>query len=164
MPGFTELLTGAVPIAGGAVLGVAARNLKGPDVRGLIKQDQDLRDGIPPDQKQRRAELQSTIDLRIDGLVAGINKSQAKSQALREAVASYDGSWRDILMFVCAISFTYIWWGLDHSKSNWLPMFIVMIVLSVFAGVYAARGMIRAASGAVSERRRGRDAGQDSAG
>ena len=44
MPGIAEIALGAAPIAGGALLGVAAGNLKPPDVRGQIKQDFDLLD------------------------------------------------------------------------------------------------------------------------
>ena len=42
MPGIAELALGAAPLAGGALLGLVAGNLRGPDVRGLIKQDMDL--------------------------------------------------------------------------------------------------------------------------
>ncbi len=44
MPGIAELALGAAPIAGGALLGAAAGNLKPPDVRGLITKDLDLLD------------------------------------------------------------------------------------------------------------------------
>ena len=57
---------------------------------------------------------------------------------------SYQGNWRDIVVFICAILFTIIWWHVSHSRTNWLMMFIVMIVLSVVAGVYAARGICAA--------------------
>ena len=54
MPGFAELALGAAPIAGGALLGVAAGSLKGPDVRGMIAKDMDLLDRIPRDQPELR--------------------------------------------------------------------------------------------------------------
>jgi hypothetical protein len=57
MPGIAELALGAAPIAGGALLGVTAGNLKAPDVRGLILKDMDLLDRIPDDQPElKRAE------------------------------------------------------------------------------------------------------------
>ncbi|MET0698616.1 MAG: hypothetical protein ABWY93_03035 [Mycobacterium sp.] len=140
MPGFAELALGAAPIAGGAMLAAAAGSFKGPDFRGLIIKDMDLLDRIPPEQTERRAELQRTIDQRIDDLIA----STAKSRELREVAASYTGNWRDIVVFICAILFTIIWWNVSHSRSNWLLMFIVMILVSVAAGIYAGRGVVRA--------------------
>ncbi len=50
---------------------LAAGSFKGPDVRASIKQDMDLLDRIPPEQVERRAELQRVIDLRIDDIIAG---------------------------------------------------------------------------------------------
>jgi hypothetical protein len=140
MPGIAQLALGAAPIAGGALLGIAAGSLKGPDFRGLIKQDLDLLERIPEDQIQRRADMQRTIDQRIDDLIL----SSEKSRELREAAASYRGNWRDIVVFVCAVLFTIIWWNVSHSRTNWLVMFIVMIVLMVVAGIYALRGILTA--------------------
>jgi hypothetical protein len=75
---------GTVPIAGGALLATAAGQLKGPlkapDFRGLIRQDQDLLKGIPPEQTARRAELQRTIDVRIDDLIAATDRSRSLRQ------------------------------------------------------------------------------------
>ena len=48
------------------------------------------------------------------------------------------------MVFICAILFTIIWWNVSHSRTNWLVLFIVLIVLSILAGVYAGRGLIRA--------------------
>src|SRR6185436_11898713 len=107
MPGFAELALGAAPIAGGAMLAAAAGSFKGPDFRGLIIKDMDLLERIPPEQTERRAELQRTIDQRIDDLIA----STEKSRELREVAASYEGNWRDIVVFICAILFTVIWWN-----------------------------------------------------
>ena len=50
MPGLAEIAMGAAPIAGGALLGVVAGNIKAPDVRGVIKQDMELLDGFPAEQ------------------------------------------------------------------------------------------------------------------
>jgi hypothetical protein len=139
MAGLAQLALGAAPIAGGALLAAAAGQLRGPDFRGALKQDMELLERIPPDQTQRRAELQRTINDRIDDLVAAADKSRA----LRLAANSYAGNWRDIVLFVCAVLFTIIWWNADHSRSNWLLLFIVMIIVSVLTAVYAARGTAR---------------------
>jgi hypothetical protein len=140
MPGIAELALGAAPIAGGALLGIAAGSFKGPDYRALIKQDLDLLDRLPPEQTERRANLQRSIDQRIDDLIM----SSEKSRELREIAASYKGNWRDIVVFICAVLFTIVWWNVSHSRSNWLVMFILMIALMVVAGIYAARGIWRA--------------------
>jgi hypothetical protein len=140
MPGIAELALGAAPIAGGALLGAVAGNLKGPDFRGMIVKDMDLLDRIPDDQPELKARLKASIHERIADLIA----TTERSKALREAAASYGGNWRDIVVFICAILFTIIWWNVSHSRSNWLVMFIVMIVLSVAAGIYAGRGIARA--------------------
>ena len=57
---------------------------------------------------------------------------------------SYAGNWRDIIVFICAVLFTIIWWNVNHSRNNWLVMFILMIILSVAAAIYAGRGLARA--------------------
>ncbi len=142
MAGIADLALGAAPIAGGALLGVAAGNIKPPDLRGLIKQDMDLLDRLPEGETERRANLQRTIDGRIDDLVAGYDKNRS----LREMAMSYTGNWRDIILFVCAVLFTIIWWNIDHTKhSNWMLLFIVMVIVSIMTGIYAARGILRAA-------------------
>ena len=140
MPGIAELALGAAPIAGGALLGVAAGTFKGPDIRGMINKDLDLLERIPADQTERRARLQASIDQRIDDLLAAAEKSRT----FREVALSYRGNWRDIVVFVCTILFTIIWWNVSHSRPNWLITFIVMIVLAFVAGVYASRGVLRA--------------------
>jgi hypothetical protein len=140
MPGIAELALGAAPIAGGALLGVAAGSLKGPDIRGLILKDMDLLERIPDDQPELKARLKASIDQRVDDLISATERSRE----LRRAAASYTGNWRDIVVFICAVLFTIIWWNVSHSRSNWLLLFIVMIVLSIVAGIYAGRGLIRA--------------------
>ena len=137
MPGISEIALGAAPILGGTLLGAAAGNIKTTDVRALIKQDLDLLERIPPEQTERRANLQRSIDQRVDEVIA----SAAKARALREAAASYSGNWRDIVVFVCALLFTIIWWHVDHNRTNWLVFFIVLIALSVVVGFYATRGL-----------------------
>jgi ABC-type antimicrobial peptide transport system permease subunit len=139
MPGIAELALGAAPIAGGALLGVAAGNLKPPDIRGNIAKDMDLLERIPDDRPELKARLKDSIDRRIDALI----KADERSREIRIAAMSYTGNWRDIVVFICALLFTIIWWNVSHSRSNWLIMFIVLIVLSILAGVYAARGIFR---------------------
>jgi hypothetical protein len=154
MPGIAEFALGAAPLAGGALLGLAAGNLRGPDFRGMISKDLDLLDRIPADQTERRARLQNSIDQRIDDLIM----TTEKSRALREAAMSYRGNWRDIVVFICAVLFTIVWWHVDHARTNWLIMFIALIVLSVVSAVYASRGAIRAARHYLFNRERGRKA------
>lgn len=153
MPGFAEIALASAPIAGGALLGVAAGNLRGPDVRGVLLRDMELMERIPPDQAERRAELQRVINLRIDDLIAGVDKSRE----VRELAASYQGNWRDIVVFVCAMLFTVVWWNVDHDRTNWLVMFVVMIVVSIVAGIYAARGVLRGLRTYLRSRRRSGD-------
>jgi hypothetical protein len=140
MPGIAELALGAAPIAGGALLGAAAGSFKGPDVRGMIAKDMDLLERIPDDKPELKARLEASINERISDLIAGTERSRA----IREAAASYSGNWRDIVVFICAVLFTIVWWNVSHSRSNWLVMFIAMIILSVLAGIYAGRGIVRA--------------------
>jgi hypothetical protein len=127
------------PIAGGVVFGAAAGYLKGPDVRKAIKQDMELLDHLPPEDVERRAKLQRSIDSRIDDLVATVHRYRP----LRRAAASYRGGLRDVLLLICAILFTGVWWSVDHHKSSWLPMFVVLILISVWAAGYALSGLRR---------------------
>lgn len=143
MPGLASMALGATPIIGGVLLGAAAGQLKVPDVRDTIKQDLDLLDRIPPEQRERRAALQRSIDARIDDLVDSVDRSRA----LRAAAGAYEGSWRDIVLFVCAVLFTYVWWHVDHHRHDWLPMFLVMVLVSVVAAGYALRGTSRSVAG-----------------
>lgn len=140
MPAVADLALGLAPIAGGVVLGAAAGYLKAPDVRKAIKQDMELLDRLPPEDVARRAELQHSINSRIDDLVAAVHRYRP----LRRAAASYHGGWRDILLFISAILFTGVWWSVDHHKSSWLPLFVVLIVLSVWTAGYAFSGLRRA--------------------
>ena len=140
--GIADIALGAAPIAGGALLGVAAGNLRGPDVRGAIKDDIALLDKIPEENVALRAALRKSIDERIVDLIAATEKTRE----LREIAASYKGNWRDIVVFVCAVLFTIVWWNVPHSRSNWLVMFVFLIVLSGVVALYASRGVIRALS------------------
>lgn len=57
-------------------------------------------------------------------------------------------------MFVCAVLFTVVWWNIDHERTNWVVMFVVLILLSVLAGFYAARGIAGSLSGYLGARRK----------
>ncbi len=140
MPGIADIALGAAPIAGGALLGIAAGNLRGPDFRGMIKDDIELLDKIPEEDAELRAALRTSINARIVDLIA----TTEKSRELREIAASYKGNWRDIVVFICAVLFTIVWWNVPHSRSNWLVMFVFLIILSVIVAAYASRGVIRA--------------------
>ena len=150
MPGFAEIALGAAPIMGGALLGAAAGQIRGPDFRGAIKADLDLLERIPPEENARRAALQRSINQRIDDLV----EANQRSRQLRAAASSYEGNWRDIVLFLCVVLFTIIWWDVDHSRGNWLPMFILLILLSVVAAVYTLRGTLHVAISLARRRRR----------
>jgi hypothetical protein len=142
MPGIADLALGAAPIAGGALLGVAAGNLRPPDVRAMIAKDMDLLERIPEDKQELRERLKASIDQRIVDLIA----STERTRELRIAAMSYSGNWRDIVVFVCAVLFTIVWWNVSHARANWLVMFVVMIIVSIVAGIYAGRGLLRAAA------------------
>jgi tRNA(Glu) U13 pseudouridine synthase TruD len=150
MPGLAELALGAAPIAGGALLGAVAGNLKPPDFRALIKQDLDLLDRIPLEETSRREALRRIVYQRIDDLIA----TSDRSRSLREAALSYGGGWRDILVFVGAVLFTVIWWNVEHTRTNWLVMFLVMLALTLVAGFYATRTMLRSMQSLAGRARR----------
>ncbi|BBZ07298.1 hypothetical protein MDOR_14670 [Mycolicibacterium doricum] len=149
MPGIAEIALGAAPIAGGALLGIAAGGMKGPDVRSMIAKDMDLLERIPPDHTELRERLKRSIDQRIEDMIT----TTERTRELRTAAMSYEGNWRDIVVFLCTVLFTIVWWNVSHSRSNWLVMFIALIVLAVVAGIYAARGISRA----LGRMRRNRD-------
>lgn len=140
MPGIAEIALGAAPIAGGALMGVVAGNFKGPDFRGMIKEDMELLEKIPPENVELREALKRSIDERIADLVT----STEHSRQLRQMAATYRGNWRDILLFLCVVLFTVIWWNVDHDRGKWVVMFVFLILLSIVAGVYALRGVLRA--------------------
>ena len=139
--GLGQIALSSAPVVGGAMVGVAAGQFRGPNYRGQIKEDMDLLDRLPPEATTRRADLQRSIDARIDDLI----DTADRNHALRRAALSYQGNWRDFVLFLCVLLFTVIWWDVSHSKPNWLLMFILLIVLSVIAAVYALRGVLRAA-------------------
>ncbi|WP_197283578.1 hypothetical protein [Mycobacterium sp. Marseille-P9652] len=131
------------------MLAVAAGQFRAPNFRELIKQDMELLERLPPEASRRRAELQRTIDDRVDDLI----EASDRGRALRVAAFSYRGNWRDVVLLLCVVLFTVIWWDVNHSRSNWLPTFILLIVLSIVAAAYTIRGMMRSASALVHRRR-----------
>ena len=139
MPGIADLALGAAPIFGGALMGVIAGNLKGPDYRAAIKDDLDLLAKIPPENTALREALQRSIDDRISDLVVTMDKSRE----LIQSAVGYKGDWREVVVFICALLFTVVWWNVDHQRTNWIVMFVFLIVLSIVAALYAARGVLR---------------------
>lgn len=81
MVGLGQIALHSAPWFGGAMLAIAAGQFKGPDYRGLITEDKDLLDRLPPEATQRRAELQGTINDRIDDLVDAADRSRAPSSS-----------------------------------------------------------------------------------
>ena len=142
MTGLGQIALSSAPVFGGALLGIAAGQFKGPNYREQLKQDMDLLDRLPPDATARRADLQRTIDGRIDDLV----EASDRGRAVRKAALSYHGNWRDVVLFLCVLLFTYVWWDVGHSRSNWLVTFILLILLSIVTALYALRGILRTAS------------------
>lgn len=140
MAGIAEIALGMAPLAGGALLGAAAGNFKAPDIRAMITKDLDLMERLPPEQANRKAGLQRIVEQRIDGLIAAADRSES----LRETAAAYRGDWRDIVLFICSMIFTFVWWQVPHSRADWFILFIALIALTVVTGVYAFRGGLRA--------------------
>lgn len=151
MVGLAQVALNSAPIFGGALLAVVAGQFKGPDFREAIRQDMELLDRLPAEDFDRRAELRRTIEGRIDDLVDAADRSRA----LRRAALSYHGNWRDVVLLLCAVLFTIVWWDVSHSRDNWLPMFVVLILLCVLAAAYAFRGALRKARSVLRARRQG---------
>ena len=151
MVGLAQVALNSAPIFGGALLAVVAGQFKGPDFREAIRQDMELLDRLPAEDVDRRAELRRTIECRIDDLVDAADRSRA----LRRAALSYHGNWRDVVLLLCAVLFTIVWWDVSHSRDNWLPMFVVLILLCVLAAAYAFRGVLRKGRSVLRAKRHG---------
>ena len=82
MSGIAQLALGAAPIFGGALLGAAAGQIRGPDFRGTIKADLDLLDRIPEEESGRRAALQRAINQRIDDLLLANERTESCGRPL----------------------------------------------------------------------------------
>ncbi|OBG23595.1 hypothetical protein [Mycobacterium sp. 852002-51057_SCH5723018] len=145
MVGLGQIALNSAPVFGGALLAIAAGQFKAPDYREAIKKDMDLLERLPPAAGKRRDELRRTIDARIDDLIESVDRSRA----MRRAALTYRGNWRDVVLFLCVLMFTVIWWDVKHSRSSWLPMFILLIVLAVVTAAYTVRGALRAGSSLV---------------
>jgi hypothetical protein len=152
MVGLGQIALDSAPVFGGAMLAVAAGQFRGPDYRGLIKQDMELLERLPPEATERREALQQSIDARIDDLVDAADRSRA----LRRAALSYRGNWRDLVVLLCAVLFTIVWWNVSHSRGNWLVMFILLILVCMVTAAYAFRGVLRAGSAYLQRRRQSR--------
>jgi hypothetical protein len=139
MPGLAAVALGAAPIFGGALLAAASGQFVSRDFRTGIKEDMELLERLPEDEESRRAALRHSIADRIDDLIA----ANEKRRQLRTAAIAYQGNWRDIVLFLCAVLFTVVWWDVDHDRKSWLPMFIVLILSSVVTAGYALRGAHR---------------------
>ncbi|MGA9492196.1 MAG: hypothetical protein WBV80_18345 [Mycobacterium sp.] len=143
---------GAAPVVGGALFGAAVGQLRGPNLREGIKQDLELLEQLPEIEAARREALRRSIDERIDELIV----AEDKARQLRAAASSYEGNWRDIVLMLCTLLFSVVWWSVDHDRNSWLPVFITTIVASVVAAGYAFRGLSRS----VRRLRRRADRGQ----
>ena len=141
MPGMAAMAMGAAPVVGGALLGAAVGQLRGPDLREGIKQDLELLEQIPEIEAARREALRRSINDRIDELIV----ANDKALQLRTKASSYEGNWRDIVLFLCTVLFSIVWWSVDHDRGSWLTVFITTIAAAVVAGGYAVRGMRRSA-------------------
>jgi hypothetical protein len=140
MPGIAEIALGAAPIAGGAMLGTLVGTFKGPDLRTALKSDIELLRSLPEESVELRAELQRTVDMRVHELVAFLDRNYE----LRQTAGSYRGNWRDVVLLLCALLFTLVWWNVPHTRTNWLITFVVLVIVTVVIGLYAARGVIGA--------------------
>ncbi len=139
MPGMAAMAMGAAPVVGGALFGAAVGQLRGPNLREGIKQDLELLEHVPEIAAARREALRRSIDDRIDELIV----AEDTARRLRTAASAYEGSWRDIVLFLCTVLFSVVWWSVDHDRDSWLPVFITTIVASVVAAGYTVRGLRR---------------------
>jgi hypothetical protein len=139
MAGMAAMAMGAAPVLGGALLGAAVGQLRGPNLRDGIKQDLELLEQLPEIEAARRDALRRSINERIDDLIV----ANDKARRLRTAASSYEGNWRDIVLFACTVLFSIVWWSVDHHRESWLPVFITTIVASIVAAGYTVRGLRR---------------------
>ncbi len=139
MPGMAAMAMGAAPVVGGALFGAALGQLRGPDLRVGIKQDLELLAQMPESEAARREALRRSINDRIDELIV----ANDTARQLRATASSYQGNWRDIVLFLCTVLFSIVWWSVNHDRQSWLPVFIATIVASVVAAFYTFRGLRR---------------------
>lgn len=143
---------GTAPVAGGMLLALAAGRFAGGggDQRAQIKQDLEIIERLPPELADRRATIVAIVGERLDYLI----DASEKSRELLRTARSYRGNWRDVVLVGCVVLFGLIWWQVDHSKPNWLPTFIVLILLGVLTTMYAVRGVVRGVRTAAAARSR----------
>lgn len=140
MPSLSALAIGTAPLFGGALLAIIGGNLlSGFDFRTGIREDFEILALLPETEVARRAALRASIVERIDDLV----DATTKRRRLRAAAISYEGNWRDAVMFVSSVLFTLVWWNVDHERALWLPMFVVLILASAATAVFAWRAIRR---------------------
>jgi hypothetical protein len=60
-----------------------------------------------------------------------------------------------VVLFFGTVLFTIVWWNVKHDRANWLPTFIVLILLSVVAAGYALRGAIRSTASLLQHKQPG---------
>lgn len=150
MVGLGQIALDSAPVFGGVMLAVAAGQFKGPDYRGMIKQDMDLLDRLP------RTPPTGVPICSGPSTPASTTWSRPPTAAARCAGPHCPTRATGETWCCCsAVLFTIVWWNVSHARSSWLPMFILLIVLSSVAAAYAFRGVLRAAS-AFARKRRGR--------
>lgn len=150
MSGLGAIALGAAPLAGGVLLGSAAGSVKRPDPRAGIKEDLELLERLPDDQVARRAALMDTIEYRIDALVAASQQSQKLRSKTRYFTEK--ANWRDLAVFISAVLFVVVCWGVDHHRTYWLPMFVVTILLAIVTGFFVLGGLVRSVRAAPQPR------------
>lgn len=144
MTGLGALAIGTAPIFGGALLAiVGGQLLSGFDFRAGIREDFEILALLPETEVERRAALRASIVERIDDLV----EANTKRRELRAAAINYGGSWRDVVMFVSSVLFTVVWWNVDHERGVWLPMFVLLLLASAAAALFAWRSVRSSARG-----------------
>src|ERR1700757_5533419 len=119
MPGMAAMAMGAAPVRGGALLGAAVGQLRGPNLREGIKQDLELLEQLPEAEVARRDALRRSINERVDELVA----ANDKARQLRAAAGSYQGNWRDIVLFACTVLFSIFLWAVVPDPGSWAARF-----------------------------------------
>ena len=96
MPGIAEIALGAAPIAGGALLGVAAGNLKARIFAVRSSRTSTCWTGY-----RRKTRSAGPICSAASTSASTVSSPPVTAaDALREAAVSYQGNWRDIVLFV----------------------------------------------------------------
>ena len=115
MPGFADIALGAAPIAGGV-----ARCRRGKPQGALISGNDQRRILNCWNRFRRKTDLRAALEQSIYERIADLIATTDKSRQLREIAASYRGNWRDIVVFVCAVLFTIVWWNVPTAgRTGW---------------------------------------------